>query len=366
MWTLKRLFVQDGARRIRAESVPLRLIGGLLRNEGTVVFLLSLSIVAMGGLMLRFAGNTLPAFEWFLRNIRLYVIIWLLAVLLETSIRLLVDRPEKPASFLVRESFRKLLCRRLAALPSIFAVAIFMPAFSAMKSSIGRLNDFKWDTTFIMWDRALHGTDPWRILQPIMGFPEVTYAASTLYHAWFLLIYAGPVAVAFFVRSRALRLRFFLAYLGSWTIVGMVFATLFASVGPVFAEPILGIDTFAQQTAYLKQANTIYPIAVVDVQAMLLEWYRAGDYGLGRGITAMPSMHVALAWLYVLAMWRIDRRLGIGFAVFFAGIMLSSVHLAYHYAVDGYVAVALVSLIWWASGQIAWRCLPDNAVSKTA
>jgi len=291
--------------------------------------------------------------EWYFGNLRFYAMIALVVFLGEATVRLIKDRPDSPFAYFKSRTNWAWLPRRISASLPIAALALFMPAFSTMKSSIGKFSAFDWDATFIAWDRTLHGTDPWLLLQPIMGFAEVTLAASTIYHLWFALIYFGPFLFGFYVADRALRLRFFLAFLGSWTVVGMVFATLFASVGPVFAEPILGIGTFKDQTDYLAQANTIYPIAVVDVQAMLLEWYQAGDYGLGRGITAMPSMHVALAWLYVLAMWRIDRRLGIGFAVFFVGIMLSSVHLAYHYAVDGYVAMALVTVVWWGAGKIA-------------
>ena len=48
----------------------------------------------------------------------------------------------------------------------------------------------------------------------------------------------------------------------------------------------------------------------------------------------MPSMHVALATLYYLMARKLDRRLGAFFLVFLVIIMIGSVHLAYHYAVQ--------------------------------
>lgn len=147
----------------------------------------------------------------------------------------------------------------------------------------------------------------------------------------------------------------------------MVFATLLSSVGPCFVGPLFGNPHFAELMAYLHHADRVHPLAVLDVQRQLLEWYQAEDAGLGRGITAMPSMHVALAWLYVLATWPIDRRLGCAFAVFFIAIQLSSVHLAYHYAVDGYLAVVLVTAIWVACRRVAaWMIPQDRDAPKSA
>ena len=76
----------------------------------------------------------------------------------------------------------------------------------------------------------------------------------------------------------------------------------------------------------------------------------------------MPSMHVALATLYFLMARKIDRRLALFFLAFLIMIMLGSVHLAYHYAVDGYVGIAMVVLIWWATRPLArWILQGDFA-----
>lgn len=320
--------------------------GNRFRHEDFLILLLSLAVVAIAVPVVHRAGFDMPDLVWFARNLRLYLIIFLLVVLAEIVVRLLHDRPASPVRYVLSSRMAGMAANRIASFLPVAAIALMMPAFSAMKSSIGKLNPFVWDATFIAIDKAIHGTDPWRLLQPIMGHPWVTVLSSNLYHAWFALIFLGPVLFAVFAKDRVLRLTFFLSYLATWTIVGVLFATLLSSVAPCFVGPILGNDYFAPQMAYLHAVDRTHPLAVIEVQNLLIQWYRNEDAGLGRGITAMPSMHVALAWLYVLASWRIDRRLAVGFAIFFVIIQLSSVHLAYHYAIDGYVAVFLVSIIW--------------------
>ncbi|KUO55435.1 MAG: hypothetical protein APF82_00130 [Sphingomonadales bacterium BRH_c42] len=235
----------------------------------------------------------------------------------------------------------------------ISAIALFMPAFTAVKSAIPLFNNYTWDQTFIDWDRVMHGDDVWRILQPVLGYPLATSIMSYIYHIWFLLIYIGPICIALYMRDRELRLRFFLGFLLTWTLVGMVAAVMLASVGPAFLEAITGNGHFREQMDYLQRANETHTVLVLEVQRLLLEWYQTADYGLGRGITAMPSMHVALCMLYFLVMNRVDWRLGVFFLSFLLLILIGSVHLAYHYAVDGYVSIFATYLIWRATEPMA-------------
>lgn len=333
----------------------------LFPREDAIVAGLVAVTIALAAQVVEGTGYDMPGLQWFWHNARAYLLICGLVFLAETTVRLLIERPISPLRYVLSSAIANLLTRRVFAIVPVMAVALLMPAFSAVKSSIGRINPFDWDATFITLDRAIHGTDPWRLLHPLMGQPAITYLASNLYHIWFLLIYFGPVLFAFYLRDRQLRLSFFFSYIATWTVVGMIFATLLASVGPCFVGPIFDNAHFAEQMAYLQQADRVYPLAVLDVQQQLLNWYRAEDAGLGRGITAMPSMHVALAWLYVLVTWRVDRRLGYVFAAFFIAIQLSSVHLAYHYAIDGYVAIGLVTVIWFACRRAAAALAPRLA-----
>jgi len=281
----------------------------------------------------------------------------LLFVLVPLAVaRLWRHRPESPLAFLARLFTSGDLGLRLRrGAPMLIALAVYMSTFSTMKSAIPLFNSYVWDDTWIALDRAMHGTDAWRLLQPVIGYPLVSSALSILYQLWILLIYAGGIWFCFFIDDRDLRTRYFIAYFACWTLIGVVMAIAWASVGPCFLASMLGDTRFVEQMEYLRQANTHFPIMVLHVQDQLIAWYQSGDGGLGRGISAMPSMHVSQAFLFFLAMRRVSKRAGYFFGAFFVAILIGSVHLGYHYAVDGYVSIAVTGLIWVLAGRYVRR-----------
>ena len=76
-----------------------------------------------------------------------------------------------------------------------------------------------------------------------------------------------------------------------------------------------------------------------------------GVSGLGGGISAMPSMHIVLAFLWVLPVWHLNRVLGAIITFYALIIWIGSVHLGWHYFVDGLVGVAVLGPIWYAAGR---------------
>lgn len=234
--------------------------------------------------------------------------------------------------------------------PVFGILIVFMPTFSSIKGAIFHFNDYSWDETFIDWDSAIHGSDPWQLIQPFLGFPLITYAISVAYQLWFFLIYGGTLLFLFRHRDAFLRERFLIVFFANWAIVGTLLAILFASVGPCFAEPILGIDRYVPQMEYLKSVDNHFPILTDNTQQMLLERYRNRNSDLGAGITAMPSMHVALACLFWLSARHVSRWVGYAAFIFLIVIMLGSVHLAWHYAIDGYASIAITLGLWRLAG----------------
>jgi len=99
------------------------------------------------------------------------------------------------------------------------------------------------------------------------------------------------------------------------------------------------------------------------VQNMLLLGHQDGENGLGRGITAMPSMHVSLAFMFFLAMRKKSSYAGFFSGLFLIIIMVGSVHLGYHYAVDGYASIIVTALIWKIAGLLPAAAQEERAPS---
>ena len=242
--------------------------------------------------------------------------------------------------------------RLLGGLVMILVLQVFFSAFTSVKALIPVINPFAWDAAFAAWDRALHGGwDPWVLMQPLFGYPVATTAINFLYQCWLFVLYGVMVWQAFAQRDPGLRQQFFLALLLVWALLGSLAATVFSSAGPVYFGRVTALpDPFAPLMSYLRAANEVSPVWALDIQDRLWSAYTTDSDQLGKGISAMPSIHVATAVLFALVAWRTSRALGIVFGAYAVAVMVGSVHLAWHYALDGYVSIVLTYLIWRACG----------------
>lgn len=291
-------------------------------------------------------------------NAQLYIWAIGLLMLLHMVRLMLRSRPQSPLS-LLRQTYladRSYVERLLAGIPILMMQIILLPYFSAIKSAIPTLHPYNWDATFIQLDRLLFfGHDPWRVLQPFIGYAPITAALALVYTAWLALNYVGCAWLLFARISNTLRRQFFMCFALSWSVIGGIMATLFASYGPAFIGPLTGNSHYVVLRAYLRGVNEHMPVVTLSVQNYLLSHFRDNDHGLGSGISAMPSMHVAICFMFYLTAREISPWLGRMFFIFFVIIWIGSVHLAYHYAVDGLVSVVAVWLLWKASGRfLAW------------
>ena len=239
-------------------------------------------------------------------------------------------------------------------LVAVLPVPLFFSAYNSLKRTIPYINPFSWDRQFAEWDRFLHGgVHPYELIQPLLGHPLVTSLMAGLYTIWLAVLMLTIVWQAFTTRNPVLRQQFFLTFLVTWIVLGTCGALLLSSAGPVYYDRVLAEPgPYQPLLEYLHQAHQQYAIMAIKGHEYLWRVYMAAGDNFGTGISAMPSMHIAMTTLFAIVGWRTNRVLGIAYTIFAVLIQLGSVHLAWHYAIDGYVSTISVLIMWWVIGRI--------------
>lgn len=237
---------------------------------------------------------------------------------------------------------------------ALAALIVTISCFTVYKSTVVGADGYGFDPLFIAWDRALFaGRDPWTLTHAVLSTPALTKAIDLLYHPVFLPMVVG-YTVCIAVQARpALRYTYMVSYLASFVIIGMGLAHALHAAGPVYDGVLFGdgttfgplIDRLATQDA------ATGPFSAVFAQGYLLQLNERGVSGFGSGISAMPSMHIVLAFLWVLPAWHLHRLLGAVVTVYAMIIWIGSVHLGWHYFVDGLVGIAVLGPIWYTAGR---------------
>lgn len=273
-----------------------------------------------------------------------------------------VERPEK----LTRHCWSKMRAqyltaeRLLPAVPIVFVLPLVFTTFTNIKVLIPVVTPFSWDPAFADLDRVIHfGRQPWEWLHPLLGTPGLTKVVYGLYIVWLLYMYTVLFWQTFSLADSFLRMRYILTFTLSWMLIGSVGGTLFSSAGPVYYAQVTGSPgDFGPLMEYLTTVYEGSDGGLIAVQAYLWEGYLATEGRRFGGISAMPSMHIAMVTVIALLGWAHSRLLGIVFTVFALVILIGSVHLAWHYAVDGYAAAIVVCCLWVVVGAVLRRIAP--------
>jgi hypothetical protein len=251
----------------------------------------------------------------------------------------------RPASPLA-EAMRILVFERnriafLAAIVMLIGAALMV--FTWIKSLLNLHVAFTEDPALALFDyRLFFGHDPW-IFVTWLDFPQV----GQIYHrAWFFAIIAVTLVSAAAPKSAqksAIMLSFFML----WLVVGPLIHILLPAAGPIFFERMGYGPRFAGLTPDRE---------TVEVANMLWATYASHGSLAGAGISAMPSLHIAMVTWMTLAIRAFEPRFFRPMLAFAVLIFALSVALGWHYAVDGLIGAAssvLCYLMLWSGYSLS-------------
>ena len=235
---------------------------------------------------------------------------------------------------------------------AVLAIKVCLMVYCHLKQEIPVLNPNLFDDTLWQIDRWVHfGFSPVNISLQLLSAPWIALLIDKIYTLWYTL--KAPFLLYFILLAKSeQRMHFITCYLLLW-MIGGAFAIAYPSLGPVYTNPEL-----------FKSLNT--PTAH-KLQQMLWKHYQqllANPTGyrifIYEGIAAFPSLHVAIAVLFTIAVK--EHKWAFRLMVFFSlSIQIGSVLLGWHYAVDGYFGALMAIAIFLATRQF-WPELKQESV----
>jgi hypothetical protein len=215
-----------------------------------------------------------------------------------------------------------------------------MAVLSWTKIMLPIASPFWADSLLANIDHSIFGTDPWRLAQAIFGWavPGIDRAYVTwapIKFAMLSILLVMPESIA---KTRAL-LSYFLIF--SCAVFGQY---MFSSAGPVFYAQLGLGDRFG--------ALPTEPWVLVAKTYLWNDYLRAGG-DVGAGISAMPSLHVAIAlWIAFVVQTFAPRVAVLGY-IYFTLILVGSVLLGWHYAIDGVASIVIALIAWQIAAHFA-------------
>jgi len=235
--------------------------------------------------------------------------------------------------------------------------------FMIFKQFIMPPRGFPFDPFLARLDHWLFlGHDPWAVVHALLpGWIPAKILDLCYTNAWFVLMYCFPAIAITMARNYEVRLRLVTCWLVSWMVIGSAAAWLFGSAGPCYYNALIGPnESFALLNQTLSQISAQgraagFTIHTLDYQPQLLSTFLEPELEAVGGISAMPSMHVAMAALFAIGGFQIRRWLGWVMTVFALAIWTGSVYFGWHYATDGIVGAGMMFGLWKATALLTLR-----------
>ena len=247
----------------------------------------------------------------------------------------------------LRRVFERVRRRALLLLLPFPILPLFLVGYTAAKTATPFLVGFGWDRFWTRADGFIFGNDAWRIAQGLLGVRLMPV------YAWFYTVvwggaFMGTTALVALNAKPERVGAFYTAMLSTWIVGGWLAAMTFSASGPVFThlfDPALGNHFKGVSRAIA--ANLSADNSLRLTQKYLAASVSAHTAFKGGGISAMPSMHLGAASIYIFAARR--TKWLVPAVLFWLTIFVLSGYFGYHYWVDGLAAGVIAWVCWCAS-----------------
>jgi hypothetical protein len=303
----------------------------------------------------------------FARIVYISVCLFLFNIMWKTGIQTLNTlKPFSWSTWTSRTSnrFFLLIKQKHNALSAMLLLGILFPIFALtqnhFKAMIPIINPFKWDPIFAQLDYHLFlKNSPYTVLPKIFFSQSVLKTIDFWYaHAWFLISMIIIIFLAIHP-NRLIRQKFFISYMLSWMFLGGLLATIFSSVGPIFFEHFYhtNVNHYHQMWATIQQAQSGNKFNTVQLREIMLSLVHNEKRYIP--ISAFPSLHIASTTIYLLVARELSKPLWRIGLLFWLIIMLGSVLLMWHYAIDSIAGAIGAYGIWRLADPIARKTLKN-------
>ena len=253
------------------------------------------------------------------------------------------------------------------------AISFILSVYSSTKDAIPYLVPYYLDPFLVSLEETLHfGYQPWEITHSIFTTSFATGVINLLYNLWFFFCWIFLIYFCMAVHKAQIRQQAIISFIFCWLLIGGVCATLLSSVGPCYYsylydnpplfDPLMELLT--SQNNELLEKDGFLGVWALKTQHELWNSYLSDDSIFGSGISAMPSMHVSMATLMALSLSALNKKLGVLGWLYVFVILIGSVHLGWHYALDGYLSIPLTVAIWYAVKKLSQSTRPIEEPKK--